>query len=384
MIMSDNIAILAAWVFYSDDKSYYTNKSHSVYVKEIARYCGNLCLIVPVKKLSYAPLNLTKLDADNFEVIELPYFSTYAGGMRNLPSILKAILQAKKEYKRFYARVPDPFCWLPWLLRCENVTMHFVGDSMHATLNSTSPFWIKMSKLLLYFPEYIVTLIAAKFCKVYVNGRPLFEKLRRFGIESTVVISSTITEESFFYQKVAYDSRRPIRLLYVGYLRPSKGVEKIINCLPYLDENNIDYHVDIVGDGESKERLLQLVDISKTMGKVKFHGHIDSPEHMQDLYNMADIFVFMSTSEGSPRVVLEAMAAQNVVISTRVGSLPYVFNHEGDILFVDHSSKKLAEKIVYAVNDFKRCRGFAILGQKKVKDLFLLPIFIRKVFFNET
>lgn len=382
--MSENIAILAAWVFYFDGESYYTNKTHSVYVKEILRYCGNLCLIVPVKRVSHTPLNQTKLNADNFEVIELPYFSTYAGGMKNFPNIVKAIFQAKKKYKRFYARVPDPFCWLPWFLRCENVTMHFVGDSIHATLNSTSPAWIKVSKLLLYFPEYIMTLFAAKFCKVYVNGRPLFVKLRRLSIDSTAVISSTITEENFFYQKEIYDFRRPIRLLYVGYLRPSKGVEKIINCLPYLEKNNIDYHLDVVGDGESKQSLLHLVDMSKTMDKVEFHGHIDSPQRMQDLYDMADIFVFMSTSEGSPRVVLEAMAAQNVVISTRVGSLPYVFTDESDILFVDHSSKKLAEKIVYAVSDFERCRGFAMLGQKKVKGLFLLPMFIRKVFFNET
>ncbi|OUS18351.1 hypothetical protein A9Q88_00760 [Gammaproteobacteria bacterium 50_400_T64] len=381
--MQDDIAILSAWSFSYDGKSYYTSQTHYHYIKEITKYCRKVWLIVPVKNVTSIPLSQVKIEPVNINVIALPYFETYLGGVRNIYKIIRAILKVKGECDNFYARVPDPLCWMPWFLRCRNVTMHFVGSSVHATWHSTLPIWTKICKLVLYLPEYLMTLLAAKFCNVYVNGSPIHKVLMKYKIKSTVVISSTITIDNILEEKPEYSDCRAIRLLYVGYLRPAKGVEKIVSCLPYLEESGIDYHLDIVGSGVSESRLQQMVSDLGLCSKVTFHGHIDDKAILQCLYNNSDMFLFMSSSEGSPRVVLEAIAAQNIVITTPVGSLPSIFSDEREILFVDPTSESLAKKIIHVLANHQFYLNSSLRAQAKVRDSFLLPKFIKQVFLND-
>lgn len=76
----------------------------------------------------------------------------------------------------------------------------------------------------------------------------------------------------------------------------------------------------------------------QSINNVTFKGHIDKREELLSILRSHDVFAFGSFSEGSPRVVLEAMANGLTVVSTPVGSLPRVFENDKDIVFADFNS----------------------------------------------
>jgi glycosyltransferase involved in cell wall biosynthesis len=85
----------------------------------------------------------------------------------------------------------------------------------------------------------------------------------------------------------------------------------------------------IVGDGPEREVLQAAVKgISE---RVVFAGQV---KDVQPFYALADVFVLSSHSEGSPNVLLEAMAARVPVIATSVGGVPEIVENEKSALLV--------------------------------------------------
>ncbi len=81
------------------------------------------------------------------------------------------------------------------------------------------------------------------------------------------------------------------------------------------------------------------------------------PEHKDvvRLIRAGKIFVMNSTSEGGPRVALEAMACGMPVISTRVGVMPDVIRDGQNGLFTTGDPDDLAQKIKHLLDDPALC-----------------------------
>ena len=73
----------------------------------------------------------------------------------------------------------------------------------------------------------------------------------------------------------------------------------------------------MVGDGPNRAKLERSA--AELGDRVRFLGH---QADVWPLYFIADIFVLPSHSEGSPLVLLEAMAAQRPIVATAVGGTP--------------------------------------------------------------
>jgi len=83
----------------------------------------------------------------------------------------------------------------------------------------------------------------------------------------------------------------------------------------------------VVGDGPERDKLEKLADDFKLRSKVLFTGAVPF-EDLTDLYAEAEFFVLPTVAEGSPLVVLEAMASGLPVISTKVSGIPEVIDNE--------------------------------------------------------
>jgi len=94
-----------------------------------------------------------------------------------------------------------------------------------------------------------------------------------------------------------------IHLLWVGQLIPRKRIELAIQALETLREH--DWRFDIVGEGESRASLEQLVRQKGLTDHIYFTGFQPRPELW---YRQADLFLFPSKSENSPVAMLEAMS----------------------------------------------------------------------------
>ncbi len=106
----------------------------------------------------------------------------------------------------------------------------------------------------------------------------------------------------------------------------------------------------IVGDGKLKDKLVRLAARLGLAEKIIFVGHV-KPEEVGAYYQIADVFVRPSLSEGLGNVFLEAMASNVPVIATPVGGIPD-FLQDGETGWFCQASnpESIAEKISYILD----------------------------------
>lgn len=118
-------------------------------------------------------------------------------------------------------------------------------------------------------------------------------------------------------------SRTP-RLLYVGRLVSTKNVSFLIRSLTGL--RNLEWSLDIVGDGPEREALVADVRAHGLQDRVTFYGHQES---VGRFYTSADLLLFPSRLESSGLVLLEAMSHATPTLSIRADGFRFRnSNHE--------------------------------------------------------
>ena len=127
------------------------------------------------------------------------------------------------------------------------------------------------------------------------------------------------------------------RLLFVGNLFISKGVEICIRAVASLKSKGRNVVLDLVGghvDGD-REKVLALVDELGVQDSVIFHGVL-SGDPKWELFKSADCFVFPSyyPSEKFPNVLIEALGSGLPIVSTQWRGIPELIgeNCEGTSL----------------------------------------------------
>ena len=375
------LAILASWGVKCIHGSYHCPASHFLYLKQMARLFNQVYLISSVEYTDQNACNLSPIQITNLTVIELPYYTSMLQARSYRKDFTKAIRQIAPMTDLFYCRVPDPFCWMPARLTDKPVIMHFVGDTADATKHNINFSWLKKQILLAgYSFEYRRILKSARKSTVYTNGTHLSAKLQKHGITATPVISSTITRNDLALEPLRPMGHDPFTIIYVGYLRYAKGIDTLIKVIKRLEERHINYQFHIVGDGDMYSTLHALVSELKAENHIHLHGHIDNRDKLLSLLRSSDLFFFPSLSEGSPRVVIEAMSQGCPVLSTPVGSLPGCFEADKDILFFPFKNATVAtNKILEISEDLEMLTRLRDCAYQKVSEKFTMEEFIRTI-----
>lgn len=124
----------------------------------------------------------------------------------------------------------------------------------------------------------------------------------------------------------------PLRILFVGWLERQKGVFELLRAFAGSAALQA-AHLDFVGHGHARGELEALASELGVAGRVRFHGWlVGAKKH--ERFEQADIFVLPSHAEGFPNVLLEAMAAALPVVTTPVGAIEDVVQHERNGLLV--------------------------------------------------
>ena len=122
-------------------------------------------------------------------------------------------------------------------------------------------------------------------------------------------------------------------VLAVGRLSREKGHADLIESVALLFETRPDlkFKLMIVGEGPEQANLSRAVTERKLESHVVFVGHVGD---VAPFYAIADVLALPSHSEGSPNVLLEAMAAGLPVVATSVGGVPEIATSEVNALLV--------------------------------------------------
>jgi len=119
------------------------------------------------------------------------------------------------------------------------------------------------------------------------------------------------------------------KFLMVCRFVPLKQVEKIIQVFLELKDYN-DFLLTLVGNGDSQytEYLKRLAEPLLKQNKAKFPGYLEDKALLQE-YQNNDCFIMASTSEGCPVSVMQALACNLKVFSTRVGCTATLLEKNG-------------------------------------------------------
>jgi len=140
-------------------------------------------------------------------------------------------------------------------------------------------------------------------------------------------------------------------ILSVGRLSKEKAHADLIEAFKQLCDMHpeLDSRLLIVGDGPEREPLEAAARVSGIGRRIIFAGQAAD---VRPYYTLADVFVLPSHSEGSPNVLLEAMAARVPVVATAVGGVLEIVENEKSALVVPAGDlKALSEAIARVLRD---------------------------------
>jgi glycosyltransferase involved in cell wall biosynthesis len=166
-------------------------------------------------------------------------------------------------------------------------------------------------------------------------------------------VSSAIRECEFAHR---YDTCQgaTIRILFVGYIRPEKGIEYLLDAVSRLTIPQ-SWELYIVGPSDFPRYRRQLDAIVTSRGiqeRVFWTGYTSYGEPLFEHMRAADLMVLPTLSEGTPHVLVEARANGLPCISTTVGGIPSSVTDGYDALLVPpKNSDALARAIERVIRD---------------------------------
>ncbi|HJQ32268.1 MAG TPA: glycosyltransferase family 4 protein [Pyrinomonadaceae bacterium] len=148
-------------------------------------------------------------------------------------------------------------------------------------------------------------------------------------------------------------------ILAVGRLSREKGHADLVRALGHLraSEPAIDFRLLVVGDGPEREAVETEARAQGVADRLVFAGHVSD---VRPFYALADVLALPSHSEGSPNVLLEAMAAGLPVAATSVGGVPEIVSDEESALLVaPHDAAALGAALARLLKDEDLARRLA-------------------------
>ncbi|WP_270641868.1 glycosyltransferase family 4 protein [Paraclostridium sordellii] len=346
------LTIYYSMTFYKQGDNYYCNGAFGRYLDELSKYIEKINVCVPVSKQTSLKNLDYKITSQNIYIQEMPDYRNVIGSIKkSIPSIV-ALKSFSKHWKEtVYIRWPSPYSYIVFLIcRFKKIktVVHIVGDSKSVVENGNKYKGLFKYLAIMYakFQDTLLRKIMKKSINIS-NGVGMRRIYSDINVPVNEIRTSTIMKQDIKEKKITLKEKNSVNLLYVGYLRQEKGLNYLLEALKLLERNTEkDIVLNIVGDGEEYESLNQLVKELGIEEKVNFKGYVPLGEALFQIYRENDIFVLPSLSEGTPRVLIEAMANGLAVIATDVGGIPYsITNNYNGILINKGNSNEIANSI---------------------------------------
>ncbi len=226
-----------------------------------------------------------------------------------------------------------PAVWIARLRRTP-VIVNYHGGEAESFLKKTTRF------VLVTMRQSSALVVPSGFLK---------EVFGRFGMQATIVANVVDLARFSCTEPRSSSSRR--RFLVARNLEPIYGNETAVRAFATVRRQIPDVTLTIAGSGPLAERLKALTVQLGVSGSVFFTGRLGR-EEMAETYRKADIAVNPSLVDNMPVSVIEALASGVPVVSTNVGGVPFILNHEQTALLVPPGSPEaMAEAMIRLVND---------------------------------
>lgn len=213
---------------------------------------------------------------------------------------------------------------------------------------------------------------------IYVSayGKQIVTEATKVREQPSAVISHGIEDRFFKAPRLHkpltdYSTHNPFRLLYVSIVNEYKHQWNVANAVARLREKGLPVAIDFVGPARqsSLERLnavMEKHDPDHTY--MKYVPYIPFKE-LHSVYHNADGFVFASTCENNPNIVIEAMASGLPIACSDRSAMPGILQGAG-IYFDPEDTNSICEQLeklvrspelrnLYAQKAFEQAKEFS-------------------------
>lgn len=180
--------------------------------------------------------------------------------------------------------------------------------------------------------------------------------IKEYGLQSDLVATVNNGIDTYRFTPIAHNTNEDITFINIGTLYYIKNQNYLIECFFEVHKVNPKTKLVIVGDGELRVQLEEMVREYHLEDAVSLVGNQND---VAAYLESSDIYVSSSLVEGLPLSILEGMACGLPVIANKVGGIPDIVNDGQNGLLIELDDKKaFVEAMLLLANDESKRKAF--------------------------
>ena len=232
-----------------------------------------------------------------------------------------------------------------------------IGGSFNRFWESSSPLARAAIRWTLCRPTLLV--VQSEYWKNYVAGA---------GATTPVIVLNNFVSEALAEQRALAVSRVPRFLLYCGEAPKLKGTYVLLEAVCELARRGAGVEIVLMAVTPTLHEEIRRMGLHRHIRVLDFLSHEGALAELR----RTDIFLQISSSEGFPNMLLEAMALGCAAIVTPVGAVPEIVGADGECAFIVSvgDAAALADRMIRLAGDRNLLARLGAAAQARVIERF--------------
>ena len=231
------------------------------------------------------------------------------------------------------------------------------------------PVWIK---------SILVSILSQKGPKIVLSSVEQRLVISKFHAKSVFVLPNSVDlKEAKDFIRI-YSGKSPVRLLFIGRITKTKGIEYIYKALKALKEKDLPFKFIMAGSGEDRDEYVRR--FSEVLGSDFIYMGVVSGDIKTTLLKECHVFLLPSLYEGLPISLLECMSFAMVPVVTDVGSIKSVVEDGyNGIVIGKHSYEDISEAIIRLIYEKDLFERLGANAQQSIFEKFDTDAYLKKL-----
>ncbi len=189
-----------------------------------------------------------------------------------------------------------------------------------------------------------ITQLCVKYAKaILVVSNKLQQSMMAHGLHNNYLRIGNVVDTDLFIP-AENQTEEAFNFIHVSTVNDKeKNITGMIEAANKLNNKNISFRLNIVGDGPERAQFEALALKYNLLNKVIFFHGFQLPHSVAKLMGQSHCFLLNSNYEGLPCVLLEAMACGIPVITTNVGAVPEIIDQKQGVIIQPNSVNELTK-----------------------------------------